>query len=1018
MINRFRAPRLVLASVLSALGALAILAAPAFATPRYVYKDHIAIHPDAVTIDPADHFWAEDREEHGVIKEFGTFPSTAQIGEAISPVESQSLAFSEHTGNLYAGEYNASNLYVFEHGTGPLLETFEFPEFGENYSFSVAVDNSSPRPAASTSAAKPSHAKLPPSLPSNPMALPTISLSRPPVAPANTTTSAATKSPAPRPSSSTTALRPWLPTPKGPFTLSMTATGGAAEALYEYAPSGQFLREITTANVPGGFLSKGELSAVAVDPTDGNILIVDRPSGTVYEFESSGHYIGQFNGIIGGPSEFGEATLGALTINAHGDLYLQFAQQVLLLEPNPLYPTFSNQPPAPLTRESATLNATLGPNEGGPISECHFEAGAEEGHYNFGSLPCLDSEGHPIGTESSPIASEPPTPVHADISGLRGNTAYHYRLVIKSEKGGVTDLPDEELETPLAVTDLTILPPAEVAVETATLQASFTEEEALPTEYTFEYGTSTNYGHTTTPVTLPGTASGTKTTNLAAPIEGLAPNTNYYARIVATNKYGTTTTPAETFTTYRPPTIVSVSSSHVTATSADLDATSTPRASPPARPPTASNTAPPPPTAKPSPLRNRRQRSKAPRRPVTRSRSRSMACTSGATYHFRLVAENSTTGAPRHLRRPELRILPARLPQRRRPPADRLRLPPRLPRLRARLPRQRQRHPPLLRRPHQPLRHQPLPLRLHRRLQRPPGATETIGTDGDLYVATRTDTGWVSHYVGLPGNQTGCIGPAPPTAPGSSRHQRRRSSRTASSPTPPSSRFLDFNDGAGLICYLSAATAPATPPALDLPPTPPTSGTPKAPSSPTSPPTSNPPPAPPPPSPVPNAPALAVYPATAPATSPPPATSPTSSSPPTTSPSPPGGSPLTEAPGSAYDDNLATGKITLISNLARRRRSPRTPPTPAPPRCTRRCFRCQEEFLRFPAVSADGSHVLISTATALHPLLRQVATSKRPLPPLHRHPDPPLHERSKTNRAVEVSRSNSPAKTSPSTTSA
>jgi hypothetical protein len=41
---------------------------------------------------------------------------------------------------------------------------------------------------------------------------------------------------------------------------------------------------------------------------------------------------------------------------------------------------------------------------------------------------------------------------------------------------------------------------------------------------------------------------------------------------------------------------------------------------------------------------------------------------------------------------------------------------------------------------------------------------EPMDNGGDLYVATRTDSGWVSRYVGLPGSQASCLG-GPPTEP-------------------------------------------------------------------------------------------------------------------------------------------------------------------------------------------------------------------------------------------------------------
>ena len=80
-----------------------------------------------------------------------------------------------------------------------------------------------------------------------------------------------------------------------------------------------------------------------------------------------------------------------------------------------------------------------------------------------------------------------------------------------------------------------------------------------------------------------------------------------------------------------------------------------------------------------------------------------------------------------------------------------------------------------------------------------PGAN-AINTGGDLYVSTRTDTGWVTHYIGLPGNEAGCMS-GPPNDPSSYV--------TLDNPTelqntvladPSMSHVLDFNDGEPFEC--------------------------------------------------------------------------------------------------------------------------------------------------------------------------------------------------------------------------
>ena len=236
--------------------------------------------------------------------------------------------------------------------------------------------------------------------------------------------------------------------------------------------------------------------------------------------------------------------------------------------------------------------------------------------------------------------------------------------------------------------------------------------------------------------------------------------------------------------------------------------------------------------------------------------------------------------------------------------------------------------------------------------------TEPIDTAGDLYVATRTDTGWVSHYIGLSGSQAGCIG-SPPDDPWSRSGTSPTQVQDHVSTDPSMSRFLDFIDGPPALCVANGnGTGDATG-ELALPSNVGylwnAEGAPVAtlPSD------------------------LADVSGAAAALS-----CPQAPGNPFTAPGictgdvatsgdlnhfvfstnqlafAPGG--LTAAPGSAYDDNLQTGEVTLISRLKNGDPIPQDAAFARTPAGA-------EEFLRFPAVSADGSHILISTATVATP---------------------------------------------------
>ena len=105
----------------------------------------------------------------------------------------------------------------------------------------------------------------------------------------------------------------------------------------------------------------------------------------------------------------------------------------------------------------------------------------------------------------------------------------------------------------------------------ATLNAKVNPNGANVSECKFEYDTSTSYGNSVPCTSLPG--SGTSPVAVSAPITGLAANTEYHYRIVATNPGGTRDGTDETFKTLpNPPTVATEAASAATQTAATLNA--------------------------------------------------------------------------------------------------------------------------------------------------------------------------------------------------------------------------------------------------------------------------------------------------------------------------------------------------------------------------------------------------------------------------------------------------------------
>jgi hypothetical protein len=139
----------------------------------------------------------------------------------------------------------------------------------------------------------------------------------------------------------------------------------------------------------------------------------------------------------------------------------------------------------------------------------------------------------------------------APITGLLPATTYHYRVVAFNELG-LADGNDETFTTPPAEPTVNDQPPfaSGISLHEATLHGTINPGNGVTT-YHFQYGTSTEYGSSTseayTQLNYPKTISEDDTGEQL--ITGLQPGTTYHYRLVATNSSGTTTGPDKTFTT-------------------------------------------------------------------------------------------------------------------------------------------------------------------------------------------------------------------------------------------------------------------------------------------------------------------------------------------------------------------------------------------------------------------------------------------------------------------------------------
>src|SRR5438093_6480371 len=98
--------------------------------------------------------------------------------------------------------------------------------------------------------------------------------------------------------------------------------------------------------------------------------------------------------------------------------------------------------------------------------------------------------------------------------------------------------------------------------------------QGLATTYSFEYGKTTSYGSKTASKSA---GSGTSAVAVSTTISSLSPGSTYHYRISATSAAGTSKGADRTFTTTRPPTVVTGVASNIGPTSATVAGTANPQ---------------------------------------------------------------------------------------------------------------------------------------------------------------------------------------------------------------------------------------------------------------------------------------------------------------------------------------------------------------------------------------------------------------------------------------------------------
>jgi phosphodiesterase/alkaline phosphatase D-like protein len=212
------------------------------------------------------------------------------------------------------------------------------------------------------------------------------------------------------------------------------------------------------------------------------------------------------------------------------------------------------------TPTTATVHASIDPAGGGDISACTVEFGPTVAYGS--SVPCDQT-----------MPSSNPVDVTATLPGLTPESLYHYRFVAANANGSTRG--KDRVVTPHHVQSITTDPATDVGPGTATLNGSF-DPDLDPTNYYFEWGTTTAYGNVTSTPPGSGLEAGPDSVPVTVVLDdGLTGFTTYHYRLVATNSSGTSYGEDRTFTTGEPiaPTVEGTSVSGIDPTSATLHAT-------------------------------------------------------------------------------------------------------------------------------------------------------------------------------------------------------------------------------------------------------------------------------------------------------------------------------------------------------------------------------------------------------------------------------------------------------------
>jgi len=331
--------------------------------------------------------------------------------------------------------------------------------------------------------------------------------------------------------------------------------GSGDHEVDQFTSEGCFVQAFTESLVPEHEAFGGAgLSSVAVDPTTGDVLVSSTNKETIYEFTSSGVYLGQVSGVSR-RKHFGENALDGtqMAVSSEGNLYVNVANSVVdVFGPGAFYPDVVTGGVSEQREGGARLSGDVN-DEGVGMEECRFEY-VSEAVFKATGFPAVPAPGEEASCEPGAgqiLKENRNQQVHARATGLVPGAIYDYRLIAatnKAERGGVTEGDVESFAAP----DRPVVEGASVT-DVSSSWVDFhgvIDPVGADTIYHFEYLSAVGFAangesfvgpYAAGSVPLPAVDIGSGDVGVSVDVQagGLSPSTSYRFRVVAKNAVGT-----------------------------------------------------------------------------------------------------------------------------------------------------------------------------------------------------------------------------------------------------------------------------------------------------------------------------------------------------------------------------------------------------------------------------------------------------------------------------------------------